>query len=198
MKNASVQQPHSMKPLPFPLSSRAYPDFLLHSSHQRHLCGSRQREPHAFDRSHNSRQEIRGSRGICSSADPSWKCFSTELSCAFGPPKVMKNAFCPRPLSMEAPPSPCHLDRSAAQWRDLCVDAPSWKCFRPSVTQWSDLRFSALGPGNSPMSTRYVVCYFIHCASMTMLSPLLTLIVKRSTCASPRAHPDRLRSSLTL
>jgi hypothetical protein len=27
------------------------------------------------DRSRNSRQEIRGSRGICSSADPSWKCF---------------------------------------------------------------------------------------------------------------------------
>jgi hypothetical protein len=26
-------------------------------------------------------------------------------------------------------PHPCHLDRSAAQWRDLCVDALSWKCF---------------------------------------------------------------------
>jgi hypothetical protein len=24
----------------------------------------------------------------------------------------------------------CHLDRSEAQWRDLCVDAPSWRCFR--------------------------------------------------------------------
>ena len=26
-------------------------------------------------------------------------------------------------------PSLCHLDRSAAQWRDLGVDAPSWECF---------------------------------------------------------------------
>src|SRR5580658_1423026 len=26
-------------------------------------------------------------------------------------------------------PSLCHLDRSAAQWRDLCVDALTWKCF---------------------------------------------------------------------
>jgi len=26
-------------------------------------------------------------------------------------------------------PPLCHLDRSEAQWRDLCVDAPSWKCF---------------------------------------------------------------------
>jgi hypothetical protein len=43
-----------------------------------HLCGSPQREPHALDRSRNSRQEIRGSRGICGSADLSWKCFSTE------------------------------------------------------------------------------------------------------------------------
>jgi hypothetical protein len=32
-------------------------------------------------------------------------------------------------LSLEAPLSPCHLDRSVAKWRDLCVDAPSWKCF---------------------------------------------------------------------
>jgi hypothetical protein len=23
----------------------------------------------------------------------------------------------------------CHLDRSAAQWRDLCADALSWECF---------------------------------------------------------------------
>ena len=71
--NASVQQPLFMQPLPFPLSSRAYPDFLLHSSRQRHFCGSPQREPHAVDRSHNSRQEIRGSERICSSADLSWK-----------------------------------------------------------------------------------------------------------------------------
>ena len=33
----------------------------------------------------------RRSGGICGSADLSWKCFSTELSWAFGPPKVMKN-----------------------------------------------------------------------------------------------------------
>jgi hypothetical protein len=42
-----------------------------------HACGSPLREPHAVDRSRNSRQEIRGSRGICSSTDFSWKCFST-------------------------------------------------------------------------------------------------------------------------
>jgi hypothetical protein len=70
-----------------PVSLGAYPDFLLHSSHRCYLCGSPQREPHAAVRSRNSRQEIRGSRpvpacrgGICSSADPSWKCFSTGAS----------------------------------------------------------------------------------------------------------------------
>ena len=26
-------------------------------------------------------------------------------------------------------PTLCHLDRSEAQWRDLCVDALSWECF---------------------------------------------------------------------
>src|SRR5882757_4952396 len=40
MKKASVRQLLSIEPLPFPLSSRAYPDFLLHSSNQGHLCGS--------------------------------------------------------------------------------------------------------------------------------------------------------------
>jgi hypothetical protein len=40
-------------------------------------------------------------------------------------------------------PPPCHLDRSAAQWRDLCVDAPSWKCFFDrSAAQWRDLQSS--------------------------------------------------------
>jgi len=28
----------------------------------------------------------------------------------------------------------CHLDRSEAQWRDLCVDAPSWICFSTERT----------------------------------------------------------------
>jgi hypothetical protein len=27
-------------------------------------------------------------------------------------------------------PPLCHLDRSVAEWRDLCVDASSWECFR--------------------------------------------------------------------
>jgi hypothetical protein len=26
-------------------------------------------------------------------------------------------------------PHLCHLDLSEAQWKDFCVDAPSWKCF---------------------------------------------------------------------
>jgi hypothetical protein len=44
-----------------------------------------------------------------------------ELSWACGPPKVMKNAFCPRPLSMEAPPSPLSSrpKRSVVE-RSLC------------------------------------------------------------------------------
>jgi hypothetical protein len=42
----------------------------------------------------------------------------------------MKNAFCEATsLSGSAPLPLCHLDRSEAQWRDLCVDALSWKYF---------------------------------------------------------------------
>ena len=62
------------------LSSRAYPDFLLHSSHQCHLCGSPQREPHAVVRSRNSRQEIRGSRGTCGAPEPKTKAPTSEFA----------------------------------------------------------------------------------------------------------------------
>jgi hypothetical protein len=31
----------------------------------------------------------------------------------------------------------CHLDRSAAKWRDLCVDALSWECFSTERTRIS-------------------------------------------------------------
>jgi len=37
-----------------------------------------QGKPHELCGTHRPQQEIRGSRGICSSADLSWKCFSTE------------------------------------------------------------------------------------------------------------------------
>jgi hypothetical protein len=94
------------------LSSRAKPDFLLHCSHRRPGCGSLQREPHAADRSRNSRQEIRRSRGICSSADLSWKCFSIALRAQ---------------LSSSLP-----WNRSAAQWRDL-----RWREHRPDAVMSS-------------------------------------------------------------
>jgi hypothetical protein len=39
--------------------------------------------------------------------------------------------------SGKSPLSPCHLDRSEAQWRDLCVDAHPWKCFSTERTRIS-------------------------------------------------------------
>jgi hypothetical protein len=42
-------------------------------------------------------------------------------------------------------PHLCHLDRSEAQWRDLCVDAPSWRCFSTerSVVERSAVSFQS-------------------------------------------------------
>ena len=53
-------------------------------------------------------------------ADPSWICFSTELSWAC-PSNVMKNAFCPRPLSYGSATLPLSSrpEHSAAE-RSLC------------------------------------------------------------------------------
>ena len=129
--------------------------------------------------------EAQRSGEICGSAVLSWKCFSTEESWAFGPPKVMKNGSCsattvdggtalPFVISTEAQrsgeicgsavlswkcvfdrgvmglwptqgdekrllfsnncrwrhrPPLCHLDRSAAQWRDLRFSGPFLEMF---------------------------------------------------------------------
>jgi hypothetical protein len=35
-------------------------------------------------------------------------------------------------------PTLCHLDRSEAQWRDLCVDTLSWECFWPVIHATQD------------------------------------------------------------
>jgi hypothetical protein len=44
----------------------------------------------------------------------------------------------------------------AAQWRDLCVDAPSWKCFFDrSVAQWRDLLFSLDSPRRRQTLARF-------------------------------------------
>jgi hypothetical protein len=40
-------------------------------------------------------------------------------------------------LPWERRPHLCHLDRSEAQWRDLCVDATSWRCFSTERTRIS-------------------------------------------------------------
>jgi len=40
-----------------------------------------------------------------------------------------KRLLCEATLPWKRRPHLCHLDRSEAQWRDLCVDAPSWGCF---------------------------------------------------------------------
>ena len=68
-------------------------------------------------------------RDLCVDA-PSWECFSTEESWAFGPPKVMKNGFCSATtLPGRHRPPLCHLDRSAAQWRDLRFSGPFLEMF---------------------------------------------------------------------
>src|ERR1700691_3770833 len=56
---------------------------------------------------------------ICGSAVLSWKCFSTE-GIMGPPPKATKNRFCSlTTIPGKRRPPLCHLDRSAAQWRDL-------------------------------------------------------------------------------
>ena len=66
------------------------------------------------------------SRGICGSADLSWKCFSTELPWACGPPEAMRNASVQQLLSIEPLPFPLS---SRAQPRDLRFRGPFLEMF---------------------------------------------------------------------
>jgi hypothetical protein len=74
------------------------------------------------------------SRGICGSADLSWKCFSTEESWACGPPKVMKTPRSSNHFLSNRCPFLCHPERS----RGICGSADlSWKCFSTERTRIS-------------------------------------------------------------
>jgi hypothetical protein len=64
-------------------------------------------------------------RDLCVDA-LSWKCFSTELPWACGPPKVMKNASVQQPLSIEPLPFPLS---SRAKPRDLRFRGPFLEMF---------------------------------------------------------------------
>ena len=78
------------------------------------------------------------SRGIRSSADLSWRCFSTELSWACGPPKGMKNAFCPVTALHGSVAFPFVIP-SAAEGSAVQRTFRG-NVFRPSVAEWSDLQ----------------------------------------------------------
>jgi hypothetical protein len=57
---------------------------------------------------------------ICGSVVRSWECFSTEESWAFGPTQGdEKRLLYSNDCRWRHCPSLCHLDRSAAKWRDL-------------------------------------------------------------------------------
>src|SRR6202789_1450374 len=109
----------------------------------------------------------RGRGEICGVVDLSWKCFSTERSAEEGPVCLPLKGV----PGHDDPPL-CHLDRSAAQWRDLRYSGPFMEMFFDraqrrggtcgclplkgvpghddpplchldrSVAQWRDLRYS--------------------------------------------------------
>jgi hypothetical protein len=95
MKNASVQQPLFMEPFPFPLSSRAYPDFLLHRPDQRPLVWF------SLKRTTCSRPKPQLSTG--NPGEPRDLQFRGPFL------KTLKSIL----------KQNCHLDRSVAKWRDL-------------------------------------------------------------------------------
>jgi hypothetical protein len=68
------------------------------------------------------------------SAVLSWKCFSTEESWAFGPPKVMKNGS----RSLEPQSLPLVIPTGAQRSGGTCGSAAlSWKCFSTERTRIS-------------------------------------------------------------
>jgi hypothetical protein len=101
-----------MEASPSPLSSRAYPDFLLHRSHGDHLCGSHMLSTEAATLDRKSG----GAEGSAVPRTRLGNVFLSEESPASAPPKMMKPRAVQQLLSMEAPPSPLS---SRAKPRDL-------------------------------------------------------------------------------
>ncbi len=142
MKNASVQQPLSKKPSPFPLSFRAYPDFLLHRSHRCRLCGSPQREPHHMQSTEAATLDRKFGEAYLSRRaveESALQMFFDRRSHGLRPTEGNENASVRHPLSVEPLPFPCHpacpgvpWDRSEAERRDLRFRGPFWKCVSTS------------------------------------------------------------------
>ena len=85
MKTPSVQRPLFMEPSPSPLSSRPKRTQISYlSTHHCHACGFPQEKGAQNLPTPPSSTGNLGERsgGICSSAEPSWKCFSTERNVA--------------------------------------------------------------------------------------------------------------------
>jgi len=53
----------------------------------------------------------------------------TRISCHAAPDKTACAPFFKERRMMFANATNFYRKSGAAQWRDLCVDAPSWKCF---------------------------------------------------------------------
>jgi hypothetical protein len=59
----------------------------------------------------------------------------TRISCHAAPDKTAYAPFFKERRMMLANATNFYRKSGAAQWRDLCVDAPSWKCFfRPECS----------------------------------------------------------------
>jgi hypothetical protein len=57
----------------------------------------------------------------------------TRISCHAAPDKAACAPFFKERRMMFANATKVYRKSGVAQWRDLCVDAPSWGCFRQSV-----------------------------------------------------------------
>src|SRR5580698_2316825 len=77
-----------------------------------------------------------------------WECFSTGEVMGLRPTqadekRVLFSNYC----CWKRRPPLCHLDRSAAQWRDLrCQRTFPGNVFRQSAAQWRDPQFFSLPP----------------------------------------------------
>ena len=76
----------------------------------------------------------------------------TRISCHAAPDKTACAPFFKERRMMFANATNFYRKSGAAQWRDLCVDATSWKCFSIERSgaewRWRDLRFFFSGrPG---------------------------------------------------
>ena len=96
-------------------------------------------------------------------------------------------------------PPLCHLDRSEAQWRDLCVDALSWECFSTRSPKVMKSRFTSATTLSGGATLPFVISTEAkRSGEISVWMLLLGNVIRPESRWAPKVMKSRFTSATTL